>query len=107
MARARPKQINLERFAAGTARLSPEYCRFVAAACALKFKQHGHPQPAAIAVDGICNETVHVNWEHPDARTERSLGDKATEFAGECIGIVLCEKLTEFNVVERSSGVSR
>ena len=102
MAQIRPKQINLARFAAGTARLSPEYCRFVAAACALKLKQHGHPQPAKLTVNGIFDETIDVSWEHPDPRTHQSFGDKATEFAGECIGIAICEKLTDFNVVERS-----
>ncbi|MEA2707872.1 MAG: hypothetical protein QOF78_473 [Phycisphaerales bacterium] len=102
MPRVRTKQVSLARFAHGTARLSPEYCGFVAAACASKFKQHGHSKPAQLRVEGAYNETINVAWDEPDARTEGSLGEKATEFAGECIGIVLSEKLTAFNVVERS-----
>jgi hypothetical protein len=102
MPRLRRKQISLARFAAGTARLSPEYCGIVAAAWASKLKQHGHGRPATLLIEGAYNETISVKWEDPDPRTELSLGEKAIEFAGECIGILLSEKLTEFNVVERS-----
>lgn len=102
MTKARTKQISLTRFATGTARLSPEYCTFVAAACALKLKQHGHPATASFVLKGAFNETVNFKWEEPDPRSADSFAEKATEFAGECVGILLCEKLTEFNVVERS-----
>src|SRR6266436_5364874 len=102
MARLYKKQISLSKFANGTGRLSPEYCAFVAAACASKFRQYGHPKPAELLIEGSYNETIRLVWEEPDPRTEGSLGEKATEFAGEFIGIVLSAKLTEFNVIERS-----
>jgi hypothetical protein len=98
----RAKHINLTKFASGTARLSPEFCGMIAAACALKLKQNAHPQPAILAIEGSYTETVTIGWDEPDARTEGSFGEKATEFAGECLGIAVTEKLTEFNVVERS-----
>jgi len=64
--------------------------------------KHKHPRPAPLSVSGICDEVIFIEWEQPDPRTKSTWGEKATEFAGECIGIALCEKLTEFNVVERS-----
>jgi hypothetical protein len=73
-----------------------------AAACAIKLKEHGHPQPAELAYEGSYSGTISVDWTDPDPRTRASLGEKATEFAGECLGILLSEQLTEFNVVERS-----
>ena len=102
MANPRAKGIDLDRFAAGTARLSPEFCGLAAAACASKLQEHGHGKPVELSVVGSLTKRVRVDWTEPDERTKGSLGEKATEFAGECIGILLCEKFTEFNVVERS-----
>jgi hypothetical protein len=98
----RAKRIDLAKFANGTARLSKEFCQYAAAAAALKLKQHSHNQPANLSVDGSFNETISVVWSDPDPRNTTTFANNATELAGECIGIALCEKLTDFNVVERS-----
>lgn len=98
--------LNLEDLRTGLMGLTPEFGSFCLQACTVCLENSNHLSGVTVSVNGTQNINATLNWAsivNDQVKRNWMDNDEATEYGATAIAIILSNKISNYNCIERSS----